>query len=240
MGKWLDWNEFQALVTRLRGEWSDMQKLKVPPTAERAIELHDLVLLSLYLCLPGRGEGRLLEYIPAEKLDKNVSLKAYVASEKMNLITCVDGHWKMVLSQYKTAKKMGIDVTELDQFDWMTKLMGEYLETYRPLLVGGFKHRFVFCTRMGVPFTQSNFSEFLSSLIKRHTGQKVGVNLLRASAVTQFYDSDKADSPQARESFARVMRHSVPTARAIYDRRNSKQKKRVGLEVLAEFASGTK
>ncbi len=141
----------------------------------------------------------------------------------------------MVLSQYKTAKKTGVDVTELDQFEWLTKLLEEYLSSYRALLVGGLKHRFVFCNRFGAPFSQSHFSEFLSNLIKRHTGQKVGINLLRASAVTQFYDSEKADSPQARESFAKVMRHSV-LAMAIYDRRSPAQKKRIGLKILAEFS----
>jgi hypothetical protein len=55
--------------------------------------------------------------------------------------------------------------------------------------------------------------------------------------VTQFYDSEKADNIQARESFAKVMHHSVPMAMAIYDRRSPSQKKRVGLEVfIAEFA----
>ncbi len=147
---------------------------------------------------------------------------------------------KMVLSQYKTAKKLGVDVTELDQFEWLTKLLEEYLSSYRALLVGGLKHRFVFCTRFGTPFSQSHFSEFLSNLIKRHTGQKVGINLIRASAVTQFYDSEKADSQQACESFAKVMRRSVPMAMAIYDRRSPAQKKRIGLEVLAEFAAGGK
>ncbi len=56
--------------------------------------------------------------------------------------------------------------------------------------------------------------------------------------MTQFYDSEKADSPQARESFAKVMRHSVPMAMAIYDRRSPSQKKRHGIQILAEFAEG--
>ncbi len=110
------------------------------------------MLLGLYLCLPGRCEGRLLEYVPAEKIDRGISLKAHVASQKMNLITCIDGRWKIVLSQYKTAKKLGVDVTELDQIEWLTKLLEEYLSSYRAFLVGGLKHRLSSATDLALPF----------------------------------------------------------------------------------------
>jgi hypothetical protein len=81
---------------------------------------------------------------------------------------CKHGCWRIVLSQYKTAKKLGVDVTELDHIEWLTNLFDEYLSSYRALLVGGLKHRLVFCARFGSLFSQSHFAELLSNLIKRH------------------------------------------------------------------------
>jgi hypothetical protein len=60
---------------------------------------------------------------------------------------------------------------------------------------------------------------------------------LRSSFISYFYaagNSDEADNGQvARESVAKVMRHSVREAEKTYDRRTVLEKKRKGMEVLA-------
>jgi hypothetical protein len=116
---------------------------------------------------------------------------------------------------------------------WWTNLLATYLGDYHPLLRHGIEHEFVFMTRQGTPFTAPYFSEFLSSLLFRHTGQRVAVNMLRSSFVTHFYSSDAAHDPVMRESVATVMRHSVDQALKMYDRRSTASKKHKGLELLA-------
>lgn len=284
--KWLDWSEFTALINKLRRDWNDDVEFKRAaeqnPTVADASFLHDLLLLGLYSCVPGRGaEVRLLQYIPEEEIvgqwknhqqqhrqpqPKSMTMKKWVDKQKINLITRVSGRsddgdasgeqndvWKMYVSQYKNYRSRGVDVTELTEsnFGWWTALFQSYLETYRPLLVRSSSsssssstssktkkkkdddHRFVFVTRHGMPFTANYFSEFLSKLLFRHTGQRVATNILRSSFVTHFYGSEEAQDPVMRESVATVMRHSVDQALRVYDRRSSASKKHKGLQLLA-------
>jgi hypothetical protein len=203
--------------------------------------LHDLLLLGIYSCVPARGaEVRLLEYVPEEELVRlmgKLSLKKFVEKRQMNLITHIDGTWKMVLSQYKNFRSNGVDCTDITQFDWWTNLFVKYVEIYRPFIVGENDHHFVFVTRHGEPFTHSYYSDFISSLLCRHTGKKVATNLLRSSFVTHFYNTSESSDPVMCESIASIMRHSVAEARKTYDRRTSTQKKRKGLDLLAKISS---
>ena len=88
-------------------------------------------------------------------------------------------------------------------------------------------------TRHGTPFAANYFSDFLSTLLFRHTGQRVATNILRSSFVTHFYSSDEAQDPVMRESVATVMRHSVDQALRVYDRRSTASNKHKGLQLLA-------
>lgn len=235
------------------------------PTIAAAHNLHDLLLLGLYSCVPGRGaEVRLLQYIPEEDIigqwkpqqSQSMTMKKWVDKQKINLITRIGGGrsdandgegragtWKMYVSQYKNYRSRGVDVTELKEsnFGWWTALLQSYLEKYRPLLVSSSssskqkknKHDFLFVTRHGTPFTANYFSDFLSTLLFRHTGQRVATNILRSSFVTHFYSSDEAQDPVLRESVATVLRHSVDQALRVYDRRSSASKKHKGLQLLA-------
>ena len=121
--KWLEWDQFSALIARLRSEWEVASAAgDGAPTVSKAELLHDLLLLGLYSCVPGRGnEVRLLQYIPEQEVrtqmahasSKITSLKKWVDKEKINLITSDAGVWKMVVSQYKNYRLRGVDVTEL-------------------------------------------------------------------------------------------------------------------------------
>ena len=120
------------------------------------------------------------------------------------------------------------------------------METYRPLLVSSSsskkkkqndEHNFVFMTRHGTPFAANYFSDFLSTLLFRHTGQRVATNILRSSFVTHFYSSDEAQDPVMHESVATVMRHSVDQALRVYDRRSTASNKHKGLQLLASRQS---
>lgn len=98
-------------------------------------------------------------------------------------------------------------------------------------------HNYVFVTRSGDPFSGPYFSEFLSTLLYKHTGKRVATNGLRSSFITSFYGSEAAKDPEMRESVARVMRHSTKEAQRTYDRRTTTERKRKGLDFLAGIAS---
>lgn len=245
-GQWLEWSEFTNLISKLKLEWEIVGESNASsPNVQNAHILHDLLLLGLYSCIPARGaEVRLLQYIPEQELAElrnGKSVKQFVESQHMNIISQINGTWKMVLSDYKNVRSHGIDSTNLTpHFQWWTNFLELYLKQYRPLIVRHQdNHRYVFVTRSGEPFTSSYFSDFISSLLLRHTGKRVATNGLRSSFVTSFYNSKAADDPEVRESVANVMRHSVSEARRTYDRRSGTSKKRKGLDLLALVASSS-
>ena len=91
--KWLDWDQFSALIARLRSEWEVASAAgDGAPTFSKA-ELHNLLLLGLYSCVPGHGnEVRLLQYILNRKRERRwhaaaakiTSLKKWVDKQKIN------------------------------------------------------------------------------------------------------------------------------------------------------------
>ncbi len=66
--RWLPWPQFTGLIARLRQEWDEIAGLSMEPdvlTIDNAIQLHNLLVLGLQACLPGRGaETRLLQHVP--------------------------------------------------------------------------------------------------------------------------------------------------------------------------------
>jgi hypothetical protein len=204
------------------------------------------LLLGIYNCIPARGnEVRLLQYVEEAVVREqkgNMSVKRFADSQKVNLITTVDGSWMMFVSDYKNYKTRGVDTTELSQFVWWTQLFETYVNSgYRSILLGPNKdHKFVFVTRGGEMFTPSYFSDFVSNLLFKHTNVRIATNLLRSSFITHFYNSEASKDPVMQESVASVMRHSVNQAKSTYDRRNATDRKRQGLELLSNLASQPK
>lgn len=170
------------------------------------------------------------------------TLKRFVDSKRINLITTVQDEWVMLVSDYKNYKSRGVDTTDMGEFTWWTDLLGNYVNNgYRDILVGPNKeHRYVFVTRGGGMFTPSYFSDFISNLLFKHTKVRIATNLLRSSFVTHFYNSEASKDPVMQESVASVMRHSVNQAKSTYDRRNATDRKRQGLELLSGLASEPK
>lgn len=251
-GRWLHWDEY-CRATQLMRDKFEASKATSGLSLKGAKLLHDALLLALFQALPARsGEVRLLEYIPEEEVRANkgnLTFRQYAERERLNLLTKRDGKWTMFLSQYKTFRHQGVDVTEFDAQQHhasLVNLLALWLENYRPIMMVGIEpqHRFVFITRGGKPFGDAYFSEFLARLICKLTGQSVGANLLRSSFISYFYAGDSDDqqddhnqSPAVRESVAKAMRHSVREAERTYDRRTALEKKRKGMEILARASS---
>lgn len=242
-GKWLSWQEFVAVIRKLRNEW-ETHLSKEPASISAARKLHDLLLLGLYSCTPARGsEIRLLQFLSEEELSVRqgrLTIKKYVEANKVNIITKIGNVWRIYVSDFKNARSFGADTTDLDVFDWWCHLLETYLESYRPVIVGAAcDHSFVFVTKTAKPFSGSYYSDYISSLLFKLTGVAAATNLLRSSFVTSFYDSDAANDPKMRESVAQVMRHSLKEAQKTYDRRTTTQRKRQGLDLIAKMSSTT-
>ena len=238
-GRWLHWHEYCAATQRMKDKFESSQSPKA---------LYDALLLAMFQALPARsGEVRLLEYMSEEDVraakGNRMTFRQFAEREKLNLLTKRDGKWTMFLSQYKTFRYQGVDVTEFDSqllHADLVRLLELWLLEHRPAVLVGAgveQHRFVFMTRGGKPFGESYFSEFLARLICKLTGQSVGANLLRSSFVSYFYSesnpSEEATSPAVRDSVAKAMRHSVREAERTYDRRTPLEKKRKGIEMIS-------
>jgi hypothetical protein len=242
-GKWLSWQDFVGVVRKLRNEW-ESHLSKEPASLSNARKLHDLLLPGLYSCTPARGSGiRLLQFFSEEELSMRkgrLTIKKYVETEKVNIITKIGDVWRMYVSDFKNSRSIGTDVTDLDVFDWWCQLFETYQESYRSLIVGAAcDHSFVFVTKTAKPFSGPYWSDYISTLLFKLTGVAAATNLLRSSFVTSFYDSDTANDPKMRESVAQVMRHSSKEAQKTYDRRTTTQRKRQGLDLIAKMSSTT-
>lgn len=240
-GKWLSWQEFTAVIRKLRSEW-ERELSKEPASTSTARKLHDLLLLGLYSCTPARGsEIRLLQFISEEDLTERkgrLTVKKYVEAQQINVLTKVGDVWRMYVADFKNSRSFGVDATDLDAFEWWCELLETYLDKYRPLLVGDTcNHSFVFVTKRAKAFSGPYWSDYISGLLLKLTGVAAATNLLRSSFVTSFYDSDAASDPRMRESVAQVMRHSTKEAQKTYDRRTKTQRKRQGLNLIAKMAS---
>lgn len=248
--KWLSWDQFTSVVHKMRLDWDRSLKLV---NIESALMLHDLLLLGIYSCVPSRGsEIRLLQHLSVEEITRkkgNLTLKRFVDKEKINLITqtlnvddgCSNGSvWKIFVADFKNYRSIGVDVTELSSFQWWIELFELYMASYRSLLVDKKnKHNYVFLTKTGKPFSGPYYSDYISSLLFKHTGVRAATNLLRSSFVTTFYGSEASKDVALRDSVASVMRHSATEAQKTYDRRTATQRKRAGLQLMADMNTHT-
>ena len=183
--------------------------LNAPPnTVERARYLMEYLMVGLYVYFPPVRAGPIRELAIGESLLQ------------------VNGKWHLDLRKYKTYKIYGPVVSELhtDLID----PVNSYLETYRSMLLNKENtHNHVFVNRSGLPFSSSAWSSALQSIFRRKTGQMISANLLRDSFVTYVYSQDVGES--MKESIALHMGHRVDTAKQVYDRRTSTERRMAGV-----------
>ena len=125
--KWVEWAEFLRVVHKLRSEWmASTEEAAVEPSLTLAHQLHDLVLLGLYSCIPSRGnETRLLQYFTEEELrtikKEHVPFKTFVEAQRMNLIvqTSKDDTWKIYCANFKVIRWMHVLIS-LTTFDHLS------------------------------------------------------------------------------------------------------------------------
>ena len=109
--KWIEWDDYLALIEKLREDWTTKSNLPhqdslQAPSLASARDLHDLLLLGLYSCIPSRGnETRLLQHFSDGDLQRikkeSVSFKSFVEAQRMNLIVSVEGVWKLYCGDFK-------------------------------------------------------------------------------------------------------------------------------------------
>jgi len=235
--KWLEWTQFTAAVAQLRKEWDFASQQHRQPTSQSARQLHDLLLLGIYACIPSRGsEVRLLEYIAEDhviQLKGDRTFKEFVMEQQINILTQKQGIWTMIVSRFKNVASNGVDSTDLSNFPWWTELLQLYLHGgYWDLMKRHCTHNYIFMTGQGVRFETGYFSDYIARRIEKLTGVHVATNAIRSSFVTHFYNSDASRDQVLCESIASVMRHTTSEARRTYDRRSSSERKNKGLEFL--------
>lgn len=89
----------------------------------------------------------------------------------------------------------------------------------------------MFVNANGDGFDDRTFSNYLGDLLQRLSGQRVTSNLLRSSFISDLYSS--TSNPEARESAAAVMRHSMNEAARTYDRRDPSSRKEAAQAILS-------
>lgn len=233
--KWLEWTRFTAAIASLREDWDNIEHHS--PTLESAHQLHDLLLLGIYACIPSRGsEVRLLEYLPEARvvqLKGEKTFKEFVKAQQINLLTQQQGIWKMIISRFKNASSKGVDSTDLSKFQWWTDLLDLYIrDGYWNMMKRHVEHNYLFMTGRGERFQTGYFSDYIARRIEKLTGVHVATNAIRSSFITHFYNSNASRDPLLCESVASVMRHTTNEARRTYDRRNSSERKKKGIDFI--------
>jgi hypothetical protein len=147
-----------------------------------------------------------LQHLSPTRLKNQVgrrSLKNYVKDAGINLLTKPGNHFIMLLADYKTVKKKGIDRTSLEEFPFLCQLMDQYLDKFRPVLLkkSSTLHDYLFLMpNNGQPYSSDAWNGYITSLLEKHTGyEHIGTNLIRSSFISTFYGSDDGKDQQMRE-----------------------------------------
>jgi hypothetical protein len=226
-GKWLEWKELLALCRRLKDALAGFSGGK----RERAIVEQEFVCVLMYVALP---PGRCKEYYL-------LSYKDAAAANRLE--ERAGGELVWIVGDSKSARGR-IDETSLADVDFVQAALRAWLKRGggRDTLVSVKGCRRVFVNpRSGAPIAQSyEWTRYVESIMRTHTGQSVTPSKLRSAAVTHFWSDDQGggggggsgDSSRLRTSLAAAMRHGIEMAAKTYDRRLSGQKKQRALSAV--------
>jgi hypothetical protein len=232
-GKWLEWKELLALCRRLKDALAAFSGGK----RERAIVEQEFVCVLMYVAIaPGRS--------------KEFYLLSYKDSEAANrLEERAGGELVWVVGDFKSGRGR-IDETSLADVDFVQDALRLWLKRGggRDALASVKGCRRVFVNpRSGASFAQSyEWSRYVMSIMRAHTGQSVTPSKLRSAAVTHFWSDENdggggggggsGDSSSLRSSLAAAMRHGIDMAAKTYDRRLSGQKKQRAIAAVGNQA----
>ena len=86
-------------------------------------------------------------------------------------------------------------------------------------------------------FSQACYSNYMSALFEKHFSHRLTTADLRKAVMAHSFSWPQSSDYSLRESFATLMKHSVPTQKRYWDKRPLAQKKSRAVNLLGAFAS---
>ena len=96
---------------------------------------------------------------------------------------------------------------------------------------------YFFVNPRGDAFSQASYSNCISALFEKHFSNRLTAADLRKAVIAQSFSLPQSSDYSLRESFATLMKNSVPTQKRYWDKRPLAQKKSRAVNLLGSFAS---
>lgn len=213
--KWLEWDQYLALVEHLKLECAPLDANgKVRSERDVAMSVQRYLLFAILACIPDR-QRTLRELQLNKTLFKDES----------------SGFWMVRHGpdDYKTGGAYG-ERPALVIDSRVYPALESWLATHRAALSP--THDFVFSRPNGAPWTVSELSRTFSRTALRVTGQKTNPHLIRDMIVTHVRSQGLASDAEL-EALARFMGHSTAMQKSTYDRRTQQEKVNPALSLMA-------
>ena len=108
----------------------------------------------------------------------------------------------------------------------------------RPCLLNGKGHDYLFFVNpRGDAFSQASYSNYISALFEKHFFHRLTTADLRKAVMAHSFSLPQSSDYSLRESFATLMKHSVPTQKRYWDKGPLAQKKSRAVNLLGSFTS---
>lgn len=213
--KWLEWDQYLALVEHLKLECAPLDANgNERPEREIAMSVQRYLLFAILACIPDRQ--RTLREL---RLNKTLFHDA------------ATGLWMVRHGpdDYKTGGAYG-ERPALVMDTRVYPALESWLSTHRRALKP--THDFVFTRPNGEPWNVSELSRTFSRTALRVTGQKTNPHLIRDMIVTHVRAQGIATDAEL-EALARFMGHSSAMQKSTYDRRTAQDKVNPALSLMA-------
>jgi len=213
--KWLEWDQYLALVEHLKLECAPLDvNGKARSERDVAMSVQRYLLFAILACIPDR-QRTLRELQLNKTLFKDES----------------SGFWMVRHGpdDYKTGGAYG-ERPALVIDSRVYPALESWLATHRAALSP--THDFVFSRPNGAPWTVSELSRTFSRTALRVTGQKTNPHLIRDMIVTHVRSQGLASDAEL-EALARFMGHSTAMQKSTYDRRTQQEKVNPALSLMA-------
>ena len=213
--KWLEWDQFLALVEHLKLECAPLEASgKERSARDVAMSVQRYLLFAILACIPDRQRT-------LRELQLNKTLFRDASS----------GTWMVRHGpdDYKTGGAYG-ERPALVIDPRVYPALESWLNVHRSTLSP--THDFVFTRPNGAPWSVSELSRTFSRTALRCTGQKTNPHLIRDMIVTHVRSQGIASDAEL-EALARFMGHSSAMQKSTYDRRTQQERVNPALSLMA-------
>ena len=226
----LHWSEVLDCIRRLKYEFETFSGCS---KVEKARLCRDLMILLLFSSV---SPNRNLDFILIRILDSRKTKSTVLQDPDYNyLVLEENGDIHLDEWVYKTVKTYGWSTVNISNIVYLSTSLTQYIDKYRPNLIGSHDHDYLFLTNDGRPFLASDqFTVHVNGVFERFCGVKhIGFSQLRHSVITYFLTEMKVNEDM-RQSLSRLMKHSSRTQRRTYNMEDFNEEKKEAIKVLSE------